>query len=383
MHLPEGVRAGNGDGRLQRIARALCHYRWLPYEAVPAAERKAFVRLQLKTWAPFESSAYAVASGLEGAMAFAWDQSAFEQRALAAGLPTRPAVALPETMLLPSYDHGVVLQACSSGVEGQVWRSGQLVASRWWPETPDVAAWLNFQRSVGVPPGAQLQQVPKLDASASHQALDGPWAPVVTLQAMEEHARLRQHALAALLLAGLVLPTLWLLHANWTLSQQNDALQAEETQLTAEVQPALTARSQALVAMTELDKLVALVGHPDALSLLGHLGALLTIDGSRIRSLELDGPRLRLVLAVPTGTPRITYVRALEGGGWLQNVREDGQDATPGSVALSAEIRGSRPVSGGAAIASTAPGAADQRATVASAASVAPSASDAASGVRR
>jgi hypothetical protein len=127
------------------------------------------------------------------------------------------------------------------------------------------------------------------------------------------------------------------------MAQQLDALEAEKAQLTLQAQPVLTARSQSLAAMANLDTLVATVSHPDALTLLSHVATQLPGNGSRIRKLELDGRRLRLVLAVPAGTPRIAYVRALEGGGWLQDVREDTQDATPGTVALSAEIRGNAP----------------------------------------
>lgn len=357
LHLPGGVRTGEGSGELQCVGRALCRFRWLPFDAVPAAQRRAFVRLQLEAWAPFESNGYAVVSGDEGAMAFAWDQAAFENRALGAGLPTQPAITWPETMLLAAHEDGVVLQACSAGVEGQVWRSRQLVASRWWPEAPDVTAWLNFQRSAGVPPGAQVPQVPSVDVSGSPQLLDEPWAPVMTLHAILERARLRQHALAAALIAALALPALALLHANWMLARQIDALEAQKAQLTAEAQPVLVARGQALAAAADLDTLRAAVERPDALLLLSHIGNQLPSDGNRIRNLELDGRRLRLVLAVPAGTPRITYVRALEGGDWLQDVREDTLESTPGSVALSAQLRGTRPTSAAPASAPAALGA--------------------------
>ena len=358
LHLPEGVRAGEGRGDLQCVARALCRFRWVPFDAVPAAERRAYVRLQLLAWSPFEDSGYAVVNGRDGVMAFAWDQRAFEQRAQAAGLPTQPARTLPETLLLPAHDEGVVLRACSAGVEAQVWRSRQLVASRWWSDTPDAAAWLNFQRSAGVPAAAQVQQPPACEPGTAAAWLDEPWAPVLTLSAMMERARMRVHAVAATLLALLLLPTLWLLHANWALAQQVDALEAEKAQLTAQTEPVLKARSQALAAMAGLDTLLAAVSHPDAVTLLSHVATLLPRDGSRIRKLDMDGRRLRLVLGVPAGTPRIAYVRALEGGGWLQDVREDTQDVTPGTVALSAEIRGHTPPTAAAA---QAPGAAAPR----------------------
>jgi len=340
LHLPEGVRAGQGRGELQVLARALCRFRWVPYVAVPPGERRAYVRLQLLAWSPFGDSGYALVNGRDGAMAFAWDQRAFEQRALAAGLPAQPARTLPETLLLPAQQDGVVLQACSTGVEAQVWRNRQLVASRWWLEVPDSAAWLNFQRSAGVAPGAQVEQPPAIHRAHEPAWLDEPWAPVLSLSAMLERARVRTHLVAASLLAALLLPTLWLLHANWLLAQDIDALEVEKAQLMSQAQPVLTARNEALADMAKLDTLLAAVSHPDALTLISHVAKLLPGDSSRIRKLEMDGRRLRLVLAVPAGTPRITYVRALEGGGWLQDVREDTQDETPGMVALSAQIRG-------------------------------------------
>lgn len=324
---------------MQILARALCRFRWVPFDAVPPGERRAFVRLQLLAWSPFDDSGYALVNGRDGVMAFAWDQRAFEQRALAAGVPAKPARTLPETLLLTAHEDGVVLQACSVGVEAQVWGARQLVASRWWPDAPDGPAWMNFQRSAGVPPSAQSAQPPAIPPEQEPAWLDEPWAPVLTLNAMLERARLRTHLVAAILLAALLLPTLWLLHANWVLSGEIDALEAEKAQLTVQAQPVLTARSQALADIARLDALIDVVSHPDALTLLSRVATLLPADGSRIRKLEMDGGRLRLVLSVPAGTPRITYVRALEGGGWLQDVREDTQDETPGMVALSAQIR--------------------------------------------
>lgn len=342
------MREEQGRGGVQRVARALCRFRWVAYDGVPPGDRAAYVRLQLLAWSPFADSGYALAEARDGAMAFAWDQRAFEQRALAAGLPAQPARTLPETLLLPAHENGVVLQACSLGVEGQFWREGQLVASRWWPDTPDASAWLNFQRSAGVPPQAQAAQPPQIDRTAPPAWLDAPWAAVSTLTSMLERARLRWHLVAATLLAALLLPTIWLLHAHWSVAGDIQALAAEKALLGEQVQPILTARNQAMATLAQLGTLAAVVSHPDALSLLGHLAAQLPADASRIRNLELDGRRVRVVLSVPAGGgPRIAYVRALESGGWLQNVREDAQETTPGVVALSADLRSHGPLPAG------------------------------------
>lgn len=394
LHLPSGVRAGEGRGELQCLSRALCRFRWLPYDGVPPAERRAFVRLQLVAWSPFAQSGFAVAEGAGGAMVFAWDREAFAQRAAAAGLPAEPSRILPETLLRPAHDAGVVLQACTVGVEGQVWRGRELVASRWWAEPPDAGAWLNFQRSAGVAADAQIEAPPPVGSGGEQPLLDQPWAQVQTLSAMEEHARLRRHALAAALVTVLLLPTLWLLHANWRVSQEVAALETEKEQLGAQAEPVLAARKQALAAMAQLDTIAAAVAHPDALSVLAHVSAHFPSDGNRVRNLELDGSRLRLVLAVPATTPHIVYVRTLEGGGWLQDVREDTLDAAPGTVALTAVIKGERAPQTQAAAASAALASAPIAATTATAATTAaamaakaaapaPSASVAAPGVTR
>ncbi len=125
--------------------------------------------------------------------------------------------------------------------------------------------------------------------------------------------------------------------------------------LEARAQPILAARSEAVAALATVDAWAAAVARPDALQLLQHLAGRLPGDGSRIRNLEWEGPRLRLVLAVPAATPRIAYVRALEGGGWLRNVREETQEAAAGTVALAAEIRGPAPAGAAAAAAAPAP----------------------------
>jgi Tfp pilus assembly protein PilN len=337
------VRAGGGRGDTQVVARALCRFRWVPFGAVAAGERAAFVRVQLLGWAPFDDSAYAVTMLGEGAMAFAWDQRAFEQRAAAAGLPLRPRRVLPETLLLPAQADGVALRPCSTGVEGQFWRDRQPVASRWWPQPPDAAAWLNFQRSAGVPAEAQQPEPPVPATGDGTPWLDAPWAPVTTLAAMVERSRQRVHASAAVILALLLLPTLWLLRSTWDVRQQLAALEAERVRLEADAQPVLKARSEALAVRAELDALAAAVERTDALHLLAHVAAQLPADGNRVRDLEWDGRRLRLVLVVPATTPRIAYVRALESGGWLQDVREDAQDAAAGTAALTAEIRSAQP----------------------------------------
>lgn len=329
------------------VARALCRFRQIDFGGLAPADRMPFLRTQLMAWSPFDDSAYAIVMASDAAIVFAWDQRDFEQRARAAGLAPRPGRVWPETLLLAPRPDGPALQRCSLGVEGQVWRDGQLRASRWWPQAPDAAAWRNFQRSGGVPAHAQSELPPAATADGGPDWLPQPWAQPQTLDDMAERSRLRLHAMAALAAAALLLPTLWLAQAHWSVSRERVELDTRGAALATGAQPLLTARTESLTALATLDALVSIVERPQALDLLTHLSRHLPADGSRITRLEWDGSRLRLALAVPPGTARITYVDALEGGGWLRDVREDSQDAAPGAVVLAAEVPTARPPAAG------------------------------------
>lgn len=319
------------------IARALCHFLYVPYDGIPAKERRHRLQLQLQVWAPFDTPAFALVDTSAGCMVFAWDAAALAD-ATGRGV-AGPGSILPETLLRPRHADGVVLQACIEGFEGQVWRAGQLLASRWWAQAPDAGAWLNFQRGAGV-------QVPApLPALAAQPAppLPAPWAWPVTPQDLKEAQRLRWHAAVGSLALLLLLPTLWL-GLNWWRTQAHlEALQAQSRQLEDELQPVLQLRSDALQGQTAIETLASLVSRPDALELLAHLSQRLPADGSVVRELDWEGQRLRLVLTVPTRTPRIAYVQALEEGGWLRGVREEAQEAEPGQMALVAELSALHP----------------------------------------
>jgi Tfp pilus assembly protein PilN len=156
---------------------------------------------------------------------------------------------------------------------------------------------------------------------------------------MAERSRLRVHALAALVAAALLLPTLWLAQAHLSVSREVAELDIRRQALATGAQP-LADGTRGVVRRAGHARRadVSIVDRPHALDLLTHLARHLPADGSRITRLEWDGSRLRLALAVPPGTARIAYVDALEGGGWLRNVREDSQDAAPGAVVLAAEL---------------------------------------------
>ncbi len=73
-------------------------------------------------------------------------------------------------MLAPEDVAAAGLIACLNGVEGQVWKGGQLTGSRWWREAPNDREWSLFCTSLGLEP----YPTPKV---APANVLRQPWKP--------------------------------------------------------------------------------------------------------------------------------------------------------------------------------------------------------------
>lgn len=54
---------------------------------------------------------------------------------------------LPETLAREAYGDGIRLVTCLTGLEGQIWKDGILLSSRWWPGEPSASQWEQFVRA--------------------------------------------------------------------------------------------------------------------------------------------------------------------------------------------------------------------------------------------
>lgn len=70
---------------------------------------------------------------------------------LLAGQRARRIEFVPEALYTGGVrEDGHELLALANGVEGRLWKQGDLVANRWWPVAPDADAWRAFLRSAGI-----------------------------------------------------------------------------------------------------------------------------------------------------------------------------------------------------------------------------------------
>ncbi|WP_374473103.1 hypothetical protein [Arenimonas sp.] len=130
------------------MPRAACHYRRLEFAQLPVRQRAAAAKLAVRRHEPAPGALQHVAWTGATAHAWIWPQP---DPVMAEGEPGW----IPESLLRapPAGDGPRLLQAIE-GVEGQVWRDGQLQASQWWPAVPDADAWRRFLRACGIGPDA-------------------------------------------------------------------------------------------------------------------------------------------------------------------------------------------------------------------------------------
>ena len=67
------------------------------------------------------------------------------------GVSAKNVRVFPETLARVPLEEGARLVRCIDGFEGQVWRDGALIASRWWLSQPMAREWQHFMRAAQAP----------------------------------------------------------------------------------------------------------------------------------------------------------------------------------------------------------------------------------------
>lgn len=148
---------GTSDTTLFLVGRELCLFERLDARKVPVKERNAFVSLAVRRAAPFPDPDFDVSWGPDG-MASIWYWSRARVAGLAANEVGRRKRFSAEALYLGAIaDHGTDLLQLVEGVEARAWKSGQLLASRWWPDVPTPAQWRDFLRGAGITPSDTIR----------------------------------------------------------------------------------------------------------------------------------------------------------------------------------------------------------------------------------
>ncbi len=292
----------------------------------------------LRAWAPFDDAQHCVVVRGDGAFAWAWDRVLVSQLLAEASAPAN-AKLHPEALLVePPAGECARLVGALQGVDAQIWRRGELLASRWWPEVPTQDEWAGWLRGAGAE-----QPVAESLPSVETLAWQAPWAEGLDQAALlSSTSRLERVALGAAL-AGLVGLSSAQLHQAWLAYSERGELQLERDRLVAQAAPVITARARALAMASQAELLAAQLAAPLPLEVMQHLAERLPARGVTLKEMELSGTRLRVALDVPADLPRTAIVKELQAPGWFVQVNEVRDLSGRGWIGFDIQIQGLQP----------------------------------------
>ena len=304
-------------GRLQWVlARPLYRFQTFDLSQVPDKSRSQALRLELAQWTPFANSDYFV--GWDGARALVWGWNADLVHAAitAQGLHAKRVQVMPESLLQVPMTAGLCLSRCAEGFEGQLWQSGMLQRSRWWPHVPSADEWLSFQRDAAITPSEQ-QPLPPVPRHASAQAT--PW--LHQSESVAGVGALFERPLIALGLLALLAGALWYGLNLYQVQQRTAALREQRAQLQNQAAPIAQARRQALDYLARINTLQALSPLPEQLTLMGRVAQVLPKDNATLKDWDFAGHQLKFTLIAPTDLSATRIIDALQQAGPFADVK--------------------------------------------------------------
>jgi hypothetical protein len=337
--LPPGLVSAGGQPRWL-VARSLCRFRHFTLPVAAGPQRRAVLRNLLLAWAPFDDARYSLVIAGDSAFAWAWDRGR-ALAMLAQASSGAPARLFPEALVAaPPPGDGVRLVRALEGVDGQVWRRGELIASRWWPAAPAQQDWARWVRAAASESAVNVDEsVP----GTQEPVWQAPWAEGMDVDALlSSTSRLERVALGAAL-AGLVGLTSAQVHQAWVAYGERQVLTAERDRLEALAAPVVGARDRALTLTNQVALLTGQLAAPAPLEVLQHLAERLPARGVTLKELELSGTRLRLGLEVATDLPRTALVKDLQAAGWFVQVTEVRDPSGRGWLGFEMQVQGLRP----------------------------------------
>ena len=318
-----------GNGQEWLLARHLCAYTVLEGAAVPARKRKGFVEMALARWSPFADTQSHVEWVGDRAMAWAWSRG----RMLAGpdGMElSPPRRVLPESMFRGAPQiSGEQLVQLDEGLEGRVWRSNVMVASRWWSELPDLAEWNEFRRGAGLSPATAVPD------SVASELQTQPWAASNSTDIREAFGHYRGYLMLAAVgittavLMALLVGVAALKYSIW---QVDKDIAAQEQAL----DKIITARDEALQARAAIDARLGLRPPAGQVELMGLVSGLMRGQWQLLEWKLPDARTLELTARMTNPDPR-AIVSAWEASKRFTDVTAE-LGKQPNSVVVKAHV---------------------------------------------
>lgn len=305
------------------LARELVHFERIAIPAdLPALQRQKALALKIRAGSPYEHIGYVALWQGEYAQVWFWDKTKVAA--------PRFARVIPEALLQAPHTEGVRLLAQTQGFECQVWRAGELIASRYWPELPNKVDMLGFQRQASVPPDQR-------QADIDPQTL--PWLSVPYARTLgSEPSQIRSQAgriwgaIFALVLVMLAMQGV----QNIKAKQRLQILQAEVQELRQKNEPLLRANQAREADLSQIANLQTVLDHVNPLLIMDELLKIMPLD-SKIQSYKQVDKTLKVAFnskIMLNSAQIITQVQTLP---FVQTVTTG--DAKEGVVELNIQLK--------------------------------------------
>lgn len=327
----EAIQPGGWLGPVEVVVpRAASEHRRLVFSQLPADQRAPALRLAASRALPSDGGRWVARWQDDVAQVWLVDPALLRD-------VDPVATLVPESSLRPSpaAADAVRLLAMREGVEGQVWRGGRLLASRWWPSAPDAATWGRFLRAASLPANdavpPPIESLPLAEAPWGRAEERLRWSATQL-----ERAFWRSLGIVIGLVLGwqLVATTAWSIAGRWQ--------DAELERVRRESMPLIEAREDAEAAHARLAAYVDLTKTPVDHTLLADLKRGLPED-ARLLSWYRDAGRLRVEVQSATGDPRV-FVQAFREHPLLAGIVANPSEA--GRMLLEVDLDASPPAEG-------------------------------------
>jgi hypothetical protein len=320
---------------LSRAHVRLAHF---AIDKLPARARESAIRLFLLQESPYTQTGFAWLERAGTAEIWYWDDGRIAALLAAAKLASVRVQLVPEPLLKQATGKTVLLLRAIDGYEGQVWRSGKIVASCWWPASPDEADWLNFLRDGGCA-ASPLPTVLNANWLADRPAGLHVFRAVARSGVGNEVS----FYLALALLLGLAAIAM----GSWQMKLDSALVsrQAERDALATRLEASLAQRERAESDLARIDTLRQNEAPLSQLRLLDDLARAGVGEGEKLKLVEWDvrNGKLKAVLAMTQKeVSRRELLARLAKVKGLSHVRLQ-VDTDPRNFAISADLPDSRP----------------------------------------
>lgn len=318
------------------IGRDLCAFSHiLQRNNADKSARRREAELEALRIAMSQDAGFYIVLWREGASVWTWDEAAVRaelQRAERDDLISAPRA--PETLLqAPEISaEGLRLASCLHGVDGQMWRDGEIVGSRWWRARPSVGDWLVFAESVGGGVASTEPPPPLAPAPLARPWRQNDWRPQ-NAELIDKRAGfwITAGVVATIFCGGAFVAGVELTH---------NRLQSKVAKLEQEVAPVREAHKRVMLANAELKRISAPIKGVEAVAIVSAVANVLNSAGVKANGMELRDNKIMISLPRTFASGADRLLRQLEETRGISAARLTSNALNTGDVQIEAEIEG-------------------------------------------